>query len=76
MRGYFKVLSSIIKPPCTRDCPDRNQWCHSSCEKYKQFKIRAEEERIKMRKQYEKENGVSAYEFKVMERAKKRGHKR
>lgn len=32
------------KSPCL-DCPDRHPGCHSTCDKYQQFKQKKEEER-------------------------------
>ena len=31
---FFK---SQLKHPCAKDCPDRNESCHSVCEKYLQY---------------------------------------
>lgn len=35
-RGRYKQL--IYKWPCTQDCPDRKQGCHSTCKKYAEAK--------------------------------------
>lgn len=34
------------KAPC-KDCPDRQVGCHSTCEKYIEFKKEADEQRLK-----------------------------
>lgn len=26
-----------LEKPCTRDCPDRSVWCHTTCERYIAF---------------------------------------
>ena len=26
-----------LKPPCTKDCPDRSRTCHGECERYQAF---------------------------------------
>lgn len=46
----------IIPPPPSnvpcKDCPDRHTGCHGHCEKYKQFKIRTNEQKEKFIKDY------------------------
>ena len=34
--GYF--INPKEKPPCTKDCPERSQKCHSECKKYIEWK--------------------------------------
>jgi len=30
-----------VKPPC-KDCPERNELCHATCEKYKAYRAERE----------------------------------
>lgn len=39
------------KSPCYRDCPERNAECHTTCEKYKQYKDKCNAEMEKRMKQ-------------------------
>lgn len=39
------ITSSIIKPPCTKDCENRVVGCHGTCNKYKNYV--EEKERLK-----------------------------
>lgn len=41
--GYF--IHQKEKSPCTKDCTDRNQKCHSECEKYIDWKNTYEAQR-------------------------------
>lgn len=34
-----------MEKPCTKDCPDRNIWCHTTCERYIAFD-KANKERL------------------------------
>lgn len=38
--------------PCVKDCPDRNETCHGSCEKYKAYAVWREEVKKEKREQY------------------------
>lgn len=41
--GYF--YNPKEKPPCTKDCKDRSQKCHSECSKYIDWKNTYEAQR-------------------------------
>ena len=33
-----------MKSPCKRDCPRRNAECHSTCEDYKKYRVKCDED--------------------------------
>lgn len=41
--------------PCTKECPLRNQHCHSICKKYKDYRKAKDEENEIIRKKKEQE---------------------
>ena len=42
-----------MKSPCAKDCPNRNETCHTTCEKYLKFYEENAERREKMHKDAE-----------------------
>lgn len=48
-----------MKPPCSRDCPDRSITCHSTCERYLDYF--AENEKIRKAKQ--REHDIAVYDI-------------
>lgn len=42
-----------IPPPCGTNCPDRELYCHASCEKYKEWEKRRRELKSKINKEKE-----------------------
>lgn len=39
-----------MMPPCKRGCPDRSPTCHTTCEKYKEYRKRRDEALAKQHK--------------------------
>jgi hypothetical protein len=60
----------MIDSPCKKDCPDRNETCHVTCEKY----IAYDEENKKRRKKQQEENERrwAAYAFFKGQKGKKK----
>lgn len=48
----LKIMNRKPKAPC-RNCADRNISCHSSCEKYVDFRKQLDDFNIKLKKQKE-----------------------
>lgn len=46
MKQYHGSVRHLI--PCTRDCPNRNATCHSTCEKYLKFEKQNKQRRNAM----------------------------
>ena len=47
--------------PCTRDCVDRKQGCHSTCKKYEDAKKANDKKKADLRAKREIESAVDAY---------------
>ena len=43
------IVSATVISPC-KNCPDREQHCHSRCDKYKAYKEQLELNRIQVKK--------------------------
>ena len=35
-----------MRNPCAKDCPDRDSWCHSNCERYEAYNAENEARRL------------------------------
>lgn len=55
-----------------RDCADRKVGCHSTCEKYKQFRAKLDE----INEKRHKENDVNNYSWELIRRNRERGIKK
>lgn len=64
----ISAASSIVKPPCTRDCKDRSIDCHSICEKYINYVKEKEKLRIEMAEQSRKDADFVRYRNDVYRR--------
>lgn len=63
----------MINPnPCKKDCPNRNQYCHSLCEAYLKFRAELDEENAKRKRDYTDSYMIA----RTMKRRKIRNEKR
>lgn len=67
-RPYLKVLRTA---PC-KDCPDRFVGCHSTCEKYIQFKKDVRKDRQEHWGDYIREREIEEYVIIAMQKSKRR----
>jgi len=57
--------------PCIRDCRNRKPGCHGSCEDYKAFKKRSEEQKMAQALEKETYNNFIAFKLDCIRKAKK-----
>jgi hypothetical protein len=57
--------------PC-KDCPDRFVGCHSTCEKYIQYKKEGREEWLKHRDDYIRQREIEEYTIMAKQKSKRR----
>lgn len=70
-RKIIDNVISKINSPCM-NCENRKMGCHSTCDKYKEFKITIETEKAKIRNAYDTEIKLDDSAMKTVRKIKKR----
>ena len=58
--------------PCGRDCPDRSEICHGTCEKYKAFHAENVKRLARKRRILDAENDFTAYSIDAQRNMKRK----
>ena len=62
-----------METPCKKNCPNRNPYCHGSCEDYLNWKKWFDIKNEKIRKEKFKESGGYWFDTKTRRRRRKTG---
>ena len=63
---------TAMKNPCGRDCPDRSETCHGTCEKYKAFYSENAERLARKRRILDADNDFTAYSIDAQRNMKRK----
>ena len=64
-----------MKIPCSKDCKDRNESCHATCEKYITWSTAREEERTRRFKESNLDHQITGVEIARRDKRRRRMNK-